>query len=80
MKKNVKQILFYVALIAAVILICAMLFRESTAEMQYSDVVTAFSENQVESFEIDKNNNLTMTFREGSEFAKNFGNQERKAT
>ena len=80
MKKNVKQILFYVALIAAVILICAMLFRESAPDMQYSDVVSVFSTNQVESFEIDKSNNLTMTFKEGSEAAKSFGNQNRQAS
>ena len=75
MKKNLKQILFYVALIAAVILICAMLFKESTAKMQYSDVVKVFSSAQVESFEIDKNNNLTMVFKANSEAAKSFGSQ-----
>ena len=42
MKKNVKQILFYVVLIAAVILICALLFRQSSEKMKYSDVVEAF--------------------------------------
>ena len=73
MKKNLKQILFYVVLIIAVILICAMLFKENTAKMQYSDVVAAFSNAEVTSFELDKNNNLNMVFKEGSEAAKNFG-------
>ena len=80
MKKNVKQILFYVALIAAVILICALLFRESGEKMKYSDVVEAFKTESVEEFEVDKNNNLIMTFKEGSSFAKDFGNDKRQAT
>ena len=75
MKKNVKQILFYVVLIAAVIVICALLFRENGEKMKYSDVVEAFKTESVESFEIDKNNNLNMTFKEGSKFEKDYGKE-----
>ncbi len=70
-KNNFRHILFYVFLIAAVVLICASLFRgEALERMQYSDVVAAFEKNEVKSFEIDKNNVLTMTFDKGSEYAK----------
>ena len=78
MKKSVKQILFYVALIIIVVVICAMLFRQTTVSMKYSDVVSAFKadesgQSQVEEFQIDKNNVLTIIFREGSEMAETFG-------
>jgi len=70
-KNNFRHILFYVFLIAVVVLICASLFRgEALEKMQYSDVVAAFESNEVKSFEIDKNNVLTMTFDKGSEYAK----------
>ena len=78
MKKSAKQILFYVVLIVAVIMICAMLFRQSTVSMKYSDVVSAFKadengQSQIEEFQIDKNNVLTMVFRDDSEIGKTFG-------
>ena len=78
MKKSVKQILFYVALIIIVVVICAMLFRQTTVSMKYSDVVSAFKadesgQSQVEEFQINKNNVLTLIFREGSEMAETFG-------
>ena len=71
MKKNFKHILFYLVLIVAVILICAMLFRsEAPEKMGYSDVVSAFKEEEVKEFEIDKNNVLTMVFDKNSSYAK----------
>ena len=73
MKKNFKHILFYVVLIVAVVLICAMLFREDTAKMKYSDVVAAFTNGDVAEFEIDKENILSMTFKAGSNAAKTWG-------
>ena len=66
MKKNLKHILFYVVLIVAVVLICAMLFTEDTAKMKYSDVIAAFTSGDVQEFEINKENVLTMKFRDGS--------------
>ena len=71
MKKNFKHIAFYLVLIVAVVIICAMLFRnDSPDKMGYSDVVAAFKAEEVEAFEIDKNNVLTMTFDKDSEYAK----------
>ncbi len=68
MKKNTKHIIFYVALIAVVILICAMLFQQESKNMKYSDVVAAFTKGDVVEFTIDKNNVLTMTFEKNSEY------------
>ena len=71
MKKNFKHILFYLCLIVGVILICAMLFRSDAPDkMGYSDVVSAFKQEEVKEFEIDKNNVLTMVFDKDSPFAK----------
>ena len=70
-KSNARHIIFYVVLIAAVILICASLFQDAGAErMQYSDVVAAFKSGEVLEFEIDKENVITMTLPEGSQYAK----------
>ena len=73
MKKSVKHIVFYVLLIVAVVLICTMLFRTTDVSMKYSDVVSAFKAGEVESFEIDKNNTLHMTFAEDSLTGETFG-------
>lgn len=70
-KSNFKHILFYLVLIAAVVLVCAMLFRSDSPEkMDYSDVVSAFENGHVKEFTIDKNNVLSMTFDKDSEYAK----------
>ena len=71
MKKNFKHILFYLVLIGAVILICATLFRSDAPDkMKYSDVVSAFKQEEVKEFEIDKNNVLTMAVDKDSPYAK----------
>ncbi len=75
MKKSVKQILFYVILIAIVVLVCAMLFRQEAKPIQYSDVVAAFKNGDVTEFEIDRNNTLSMTFKEGSYAHKEWGGE-----
>ncbi|MBP3376766.1 MAG: ATP-dependent zinc metalloprotease FtsH [Clostridia bacterium] len=70
-KSTFKHILFYLVLIVAVVLICAMLFRsEAPDKMSYSDVVSAFKEEEVLEFEINKNNVLKMTFDKDSAYAK----------
>jgi len=70
-KNNLRHILFYVFLIAAVILVCASLFQDAGAEqMKYSDVVAAFKSGEVLEFEIDKENVITMTLPASSEYAK----------
>ncbi len=75
MKKNVKQILFYVALIAVVIIVCVLLFRQSDENMKYSDVVKAFKTEQVDSFVLGNDNVLKLTFKEGSEIGQEFGSK-----
>ena len=40
---SIKQILFYAALIAIVIIVCVMLFRQNGEVMKYSDVILAFT-------------------------------------
>ena len=77
MKKNVKQILFYVALIAVVIIVCVLLFKQSDVSMKYSDVVEAFKTEQVESFVLGNDNVLKLTFKEGSEIGKEFGTADK---
>ena len=73
MKKNFKQVLFYLALLVGVILICAMLFRQDTEEMKYSDVVAAFQNSEVAEFEITRDNVIKMKFTEGSASAEKWG-------
>ena len=78
MKKNVKQILFYVALIAVVIIVCVLLFRNSGGEkMKYSDVVNAFKTEQVESFELGNDNVLKLTFKDGAPLAEAYGTKNK---
>ena len=77
MKKNLKQILFYVALIAVVVVICVLLFKQSDVNMKYSDVLEAFKTEQVQAFEIGNNNVITMIFREDSEIGKEFGSKDK---
>ena len=73
MKKTTKPLLLYLLLIAAVIAVCVMLFRQSTESVRYSDVVSAFKAGEVESFEVDKNNTITLILRDGSATAAKFG-------
>ena len=70
-KNSLRHILFYVFLIAAVILVCASLFQDAGADkMKYSDVVSVFKSGEVLEFEIDKENVITMTLPADSEYAK----------
>ena len=78
MKKSIKQILFYVVLIAIVIIVCVMLFaKNDAAGMKYSDVVEAFKTGQVESFTMGNDNVLNITFKDGSAIAEDFGSQNK---
>ena len=79
MKKSVKQILFYVVLIAVVIIVCVMLFaKNDDVGMKYSDVVEAFKSGQVESFTMGNDNVLKITFKDGSTLAEEFGSQNKE--
>ncbi len=66
MKKTVKQLLFYLLLIGAVILICALLFKqESTETVTYDDVLRYFQTGQVKECVVNTNNNeLTLTLND----------------
>ena len=78
MKKNLKQILFYVVLIAVVIIVCVMLFTKNDGTgMKYSDVIEAFKTEQVESFVMGNDNVLKITFKEGADLAEEFGSKNK---
>ena len=72
-KRTGRHILFYLILIAAVVLICASLFAQDAEKMRYNDVVQAFKNGDVIDFEIDKDNVLTMQLKEGSAPADKWG-------
>ena len=75
MKKTLKA-LFYIALIATVFFICMTLLRGEVRTMKYSDVVSAFTAGEVEEFEINKYNVITMKFKAGSNFATEWGESQ----
>ena len=60
MKKNIKNVLFYVLLAAAVILLCAYLFTETKGkeEITYDDVLKYFYNGEVEKFSVNTNDNI----------------------
>ena len=61
MKSNLKLIIFYLALIAVIIFAVSSFFGELAGEPpKYSDIIEYFKNEQVKSFEIDKNNHLSM--------------------
>lgn len=60
-KSNIKVLIFYVLLIAAVIFSLSLMFRQSTEEtLTYSDVVDYFKNDAVVEFVIDDDNYITM--------------------
>ena len=60
MKKNIKNVLFYVLLAAAVIILCAYLFTESKGkeEITYDDILKYFYNGEVEKFSVNTNDNI----------------------
>lgn len=70
MKNNFKIVLFYVCLIAVIIVAVAYLFSSTqTAKLQYSDIITYFQEEKVESFVVDEDYLLTMKMKDGSQLS-----------
>ncbi len=64
MKNNLKVILFYVALIAVIIVATAALFDSASSdELIYSEILDYFHEEKVIKFVVDGNNLLTMEVR-----------------
>lgn len=64
MKSNFKIILFYIALIAVIIVATAALFNNASSDdLVYSDIVKYFKEERVKEFIVDGDNLLTMSVR-----------------
>ena len=66
MKKNSKHLLLYFLLIAVVIAVCVMLFRQTAETIKYSDIVSGFKSGDVAEFEIDRHNVINLVFKEGT--------------
>ncbi len=61
MKNNYKIIIFYVALIAVILIATATLFSNMSSDnLIYSDIIDMFKSEQVKQFEVDENNVLTI--------------------
>ena len=67
MKKNLKHILFYVVLIAVLVVVCALIFKQTgnKDEITYDDIVRYFTNQEVEKFSLDYNNALTLELKDG---------------
>ena len=61
---NKKVIIFYVAVVALILIAVSTLLTNATAEAKnYSDIISDFKNEKVESFEIDSSNNLTVVLK-----------------
>ena len=67
MKKNLKHILFYVVLIAVLIVVCALIFKQTgnKDEITYDDIVRYFTNEEVVKFSLDYNNDLKLELKDG---------------
>lgn len=66
MKNNAKILLFYGVLIAVILLVSAFILSEPIEEpLTYSDIVEAFKNEQVESFNISTDNTLSILTKDG---------------
>ena len=67
MKKNLKHILFYVVLIAVLIVVCALIFKQTGNKdtITYDDIVRYFTNEEVSKFSLDFNNDLTLELKDG---------------
>ncbi len=67
MKKNLKHILFYVVLIAVLIVVCALIFKQTgnKDKITYDDIVRYFTNQEVVKFSLDYNNDLTLELKDG---------------
>ena len=67
MKSNYKILIFYVVLIAVILVATAALFgNQASTKIIYSDIDKLFYEEQVREFEIDSDNQLTILKRDGT--------------
>ncbi len=68
MKKNLKVIIIYILVIAAMIGVTTWLFDQTdTAKLKYSDILDLFRDEKVTEFEIDNSNTLYITLNDNSE-------------
>ncbi len=59
---NLKALIAYVVIIGLIIFVVSRMFGSGQKDsLKYSDVVTLFKEEKVESFEIDDDNVLTLS-------------------
>ncbi len=67
MKKNLKHILFYVVLIAILVVVCALIFKQTGNKevITYDDIVRYFTNEEVVKFSLDYNNDLTLELKDG---------------
>ncbi len=69
-RKDIKVILIYGLLIAAIVFFLAYMFKNSAAEPPgYSDVVQYFTNEEVTEFVLSDNNILTLTLKDGSKLS-----------
>ena len=67
MKSNYKILIFYVVLIAVILVATAALFgNQPSSKVIYSDIDQYFYEEQVDMFEIDSDNQLTLWKKDGT--------------
>ena len=66
MKNNAKIIVFYLVLIAAILIAASALFSEPASDkLMYSDIVDLFENEQVDSFVVKQNNDLILQTKDG---------------
>ncbi len=67
MKKNLKHILFYAVLIAVLIAVCVLIFKQTGNKdtITYDDIVRYFTNEEVVKFSLDYNNDLKLELKDG---------------
>ncbi len=66
MKNSYKILIFYIVLIAVILIAATAMFNRSSSEkLIYSDIVTKFKNEEVKVFELDDSNTLTLKTQDG---------------
>ncbi len=67
MKSNLKIILFYVVLIGVILAATSVLFSDTQqTKISYSDIISYFEQEKVESFVVDEKLTITLQFNDGT--------------
>ncbi|MCR5262604.1 MAG: ATP-dependent zinc metalloprotease FtsH [Clostridiales bacterium] len=70
MKNSYKILIFYIVLIAVILIAATAMFNRSNSDkLIYSDIVTKFKNEEVKVFEIDDGNNLTLKTQDGTVYS-----------